>query len=138
MGLTADERIRGLMLGVQRIKLLIEPVLGGHPGVHGAATPLRRLGVHGEGAAESRNPKNRGPDHRVPVIARAITERLRYVLSFHPNPSSSTTTRSARPFHSRTRTVPGRKRAGRWPSGLSLLAPSGRRARRSRNALVSR
>src|SRR5207244_5568732 len=35
MGLTADVGLRGVMLGVERVEVLLEPVLGGHAGVRG-------------------------------------------------------------------------------------------------------
>jgi hypothetical protein len=37
MGLTADIGLRGIMLGIKRAEVLLEPMLGRHAGVDGAA-----------------------------------------------------------------------------------------------------
>jgi hypothetical protein len=47
MGLTADIGLRGIMLGVQRVKVLLKPMVGRDPGVDGAANRLGRHFLHG-------------------------------------------------------------------------------------------
>jgi hypothetical protein len=42
--------------------------------------------------AVPRKPKKRGPFHDVPVMARAMVERLGYVFSRHENPPGTTIT----------------------------------------------
>jgi hypothetical protein len=44
MGLAADIGFRGLVLGIEGIELLVEPVVGGDPGIDRAADPLRLAG----------------------------------------------------------------------------------------------
>jgi hypothetical protein len=60
----------GFALRIQRVERLLEPLIGGLARVDGAAD--RRL-AHGRAT----RPKKRGPDHLVPVIARAIAESER-------------------------------------------------------------
>jgi hypothetical protein len=62
----------GLPLGMERVELLLEPVLGGLPGVDGAADRL-----HQDRPPRLARPKKRGPDHAVPVIRRATAESER-------------------------------------------------------------
>jgi hypothetical protein len=54
-------------LGVERVEVLIEPFVGGFARVDGTADPWL---AHRH--ADLFIPKNRGPDHRAPVMARAI------------------------------------------------------------------
>ena len=75
MGLAADVGFRRLVLGVEGVELLVEPVLGRDPGIDGTADPLDGLGRHD--GFSLRRPKKRGPDQRVPVMAKAISVRLR-------------------------------------------------------------
>jgi hypothetical protein len=42
MGLAADIGLRGVMLGVERIEVLLKPVVGRYPGVDRAANRLDR------------------------------------------------------------------------------------------------
>ena len=67
MALTLDIGFTCLSLGVEGIEGLLQAFFGGFAGLDGAADPSG----HG-----FRNPKKRGPDHRVPVISRAILDRL--------------------------------------------------------------
>jgi hypothetical protein len=70
VALAEDVSFARLSLGIQGIERLLQPLLGRFAGIDGAANPSS----HG-----FRTPKNRGPDHRVPVISRAILDRLEYV-----------------------------------------------------------
>ena len=72
MGLALDVGLGGLALRVERIEILLQPMLGRDPGVDGAAQTLD-LPLHHE---TSRRPKKRGPFQRVPVMARATSDRL--------------------------------------------------------------
>src|SRR5712675_1295636 len=81
MGLALDVGGGGLVLRVQRVKLLVEPVLGRDPRIDRAADRLDRSSPHGRApvvdlSSLSRRPKKRGPFHLVPVIAKATLERL--------------------------------------------------------------
>ena len=78
MDLAADIGLRGIMLGVERVEVLLEPVVGRHPGVDGAADRLDRQPLHGCTCDSdlSFRPKNLGPDQWVPVIAKATLDRL--------------------------------------------------------------
>src|SRR5262249_8487165 len=81
--LAGDEGFTGLALCLQRIELLLEPLLGGFAGVNrtadGSAPPRRRwlrqwpASARNEPRARLVVPKNRGPDQCVPVIRSAIT-----------------------------------------------------------------
>ena len=81
MGLALDIGRGGIVLRVERVEFLIEPVLGGDPRVDRTADRLDPWRLHvGIRAVEppslSRRPKKRGPFHLVPVIAKATLERL--------------------------------------------------------------
>lgn len=74
--LTLDVCSRGLALGIERVELLLQIVVGRDPGVDGTPQPLalpalgrtsRSLGS----ATLVRRPKKRRPFQRVPVMARA-------------------------------------------------------------------
>ena len=98
MGLTLYIGRGSIVLGIQRVELLIEPMVGGDPGVDGAANRFDRRRLHDRASAASRSslslrPKKRGPFHLVPVIAKATLERLSYVWPFQANPSDITITR---------------------------------------------
>ena len=78
--LAGDERLAGLALGVQRVELLVEALLGGLPGVDRAAQLADRLALGTAAHAALRwlfSPKKTRPFQRVPVIARAIAESER-------------------------------------------------------------
>ena len=78
MALAVDVRSAGLALGVEAIEVQLQTLLG---------TDFRRVDCAADlaldlGSAHAplpvlRRPKNSGPDHWVPVIARATAERLR-------------------------------------------------------------
>ena len=74
-GLTLDIGGAGLVLGIEAVEVLLQPFLARLAGVDGAAL------VH---AARFRGfvPKKAGPDHCVPVIVRAISDRLFQSRSF--------------------------------------------------------
>ena len=92
MGLALDIGLGGLALRVERVEVLLEPVIGRHPRVDGAAQRLW-AGLGHPASFLSRRPKKRGPFQRVPVIARATWDRLLYVVPFQAKPSASTITR---------------------------------------------
>src|SRR6478735_11403152 len=104
MGLAFDIGAGSLILGIQRVELLVEAILGRDPGIdrapddlsgqrfsrpHGPSSPLSSLSLR---------PKKRGPFQRVPVMAMA--ERLSYCVPSHRKPSSTTIARWVMPFHS--------------------------------------
>src|SRR5258705_12075465 len=108
-----------VMLGIQRVELLVEPMVGGDPGIDRAADRLDRRSLHGRASIVDRSslslsPKNRGPFHLVPVIAKATLERLPYVWPFQANPSAITITRCDCRSHARTSTVPGESSVRFW------------------------
>jgi hypothetical protein len=92
----------GLALGIERIEFLIQSLVCRFARVYSAPKSL-----HAD-RADSTNPKNAGPDQRVPVISRAtsLSERHFRSFQFKPPPSSTVTTCNA-PFHSRTKRIPG-------------------------------
>ena len=51
VALAADERLAGLALGVQAVERLLQPLLGGLPGVDGAAAAVRRNAAPAQGRA---------------------------------------------------------------------------------------
>jgi hypothetical protein len=67
MALAQNVSFTGLPLGVQRVKGLFEALFRRFAGIDSAANS------RGHGFL---TPKKRGPDHRVPVISRAIFDRL--------------------------------------------------------------
>ena len=81
--LAGDEGLTSFALRLQRIELLLKPLLGGFAGVDrtadGSAPPRSHwLGqwlasARSEPRARLATPKNRGPDQCVPVIRSAIT-----------------------------------------------------------------
>ena len=76
--LALDVCLARLPLGVERVEGLLETLFGGLSGVDGAAN--RRFVPVLMGGPRFLSlcfrPKNSGPDQRVPVISRAISERL--------------------------------------------------------------
>ncbi|MEI2757102.1 MAG: hypothetical protein V9F46_11700 [Chitinophagaceae bacterium] len=71
--LAGDVGLAGLALGIERVELLLQPFLGGFPGVDGAA----QLADEGFGGAFPRwffSPKKTQPFQRVPVMARAMAD----------------------------------------------------------------
>src|SRR5258705_9161960 len=81
MGLAFDIGRGCLVLSVQRVELLVQPVLGGDTGIDSAADRFDRSGLHdrafmADRSSLSRRPKKRGPFHLVPVIAKATLDRL--------------------------------------------------------------
>src|ERR1700738_1644291 len=119
MGLALYVCRSSIILGVQRVELLVEPVIGRDPRIDRAADRLYGGSLHDRASIAgrsslSRRPKKRGPFHLVPVIAKATLERLSYVWPFQAKPSAITITRCDRRSHSRTRTVPGKSSAPFW------------------------
>src|ERR1700687_5944274 len=111
MGLTLDIGGGSIVLRVQRVELLVEPMLGRDPGIDRATDRPDRSSSHGRApivdrSSLSRRPKKRGPFHLVPVIAKATLERLSYVWPFQAKPPDITINRSERRSPSRTKTVP--------------------------------
>ena len=78
MGLTADIGLCRIILGIERVEVLIEAELGRDPGIDGAADRSSNGRRHDVASAEvlSRRPKNRGPFQLVPVMAKATLDRL--------------------------------------------------------------
>src|SRR5258708_36389655 len=101
-----------IVLRIERVEFLIEPMLGGYPGVNGAADRFDRRSLHDRASpTASRSslflrPKKRGPFQLVPVMAKATLERLSYVWPFQANPSAITITRCAWRSHPPTQTAP--------------------------------
>ncbi len=77
MALAVDVGSAGLALGVQAVEGQLEAFLAGLPGVDRTADLALDLGSAHFPPPVFRRPKNSGPDHWVPVIARATAERLR-------------------------------------------------------------
>jgi hypothetical protein len=66
------------MLGVQRVEVLLKPMVGRHAGVDGASNRFGSPGLHRRTSDDGLSrPKNLGPDQRVPVMVKATSERLR-------------------------------------------------------------
>ena len=67
-----------VMLGVERVEVLLKPMLGRYASVNGAADRLGRPALHGRASdcSLSRRPKNLGPFQREPVMAKATLDRL--------------------------------------------------------------
>ena len=85
VALADDIGLASLALGVERVELLLEPLVGGFARVDGAAEC--RAGLWTDQASACRSsarsterrsalfkPKKRGPDHRAPVISRATAD----------------------------------------------------------------
>src|SRR5712672_3605173 len=110
MGLALDVGGGCLVLGVQRVELLVEPMLGRDPRIDRTADRFDGGSLHGrvsiaDRSSLSRRPKKRGPFHLVPVIAKATLDRLSKVWQFQANPFAITITRCDCRSHSRTSTV---------------------------------
>ncbi len=69
MLLAGDIGLAGLALRIERVEVLIQPLFGALAGIDGAADPTHH-----------RTPKKRGPDHRAPVMCRAMADKDRQVL----------------------------------------------------------
>ena len=78
MRLAANIGLRGIILGIERVEVLFEPLVIRHPAIYGAANAFCGAGRHCEGpfTGLSRSPKNLGPFQRVPVMTQAIRDRL--------------------------------------------------------------
>ncbi len=77
MALAVDVGRAGLALGVEAVEGQLQALLAGLPRVDRAADLALDLGPAHPPLPVLRRPKNSGPDHWVPVIARATAERLR-------------------------------------------------------------
>jgi hypothetical protein len=77
MGLAPDIGLRGIILGVERVKVLLQPLVGRDAGIDRAVHRFCGSSLHAEApfSGLSRSPKNRGPFQRVPVIAKATCDR---------------------------------------------------------------
>src|SRR5258707_15101421 len=83
MGLAFDIGGGSIVLRIQRVELLVEPVLSRAPRIDGAAARSDGWSLHDRASivdrsSLSRKPKKRGPFHLVPVMAKATLERLSY------------------------------------------------------------
>jgi hypothetical protein len=80
MGLAVNISAGGIVLSIERVEVLLQPLVGRNAGINGTANHLIVLGIHGPTSDldldRSRKPKNRGPFQRVPVIANATFDRL--------------------------------------------------------------
>src|SRR5712672_3374930 len=81
MSLTLDIGGGSIVLRVQRVELLVEPMLGRDPRIDRTADRSDGWSLHGRASVVdrsslSRRPKKRGPFHLVPVMAKATLERL--------------------------------------------------------------
>src|SRR5882724_5959905 len=81
MPLTRNKCLACLALCIERVEGLFQTLFGRLPRVDGATHHSFSIQTHWASCdlafADSRLiPKNSGPDHRVPVIRRAISERL--------------------------------------------------------------
>ena len=77
MALAVDVGSAGLALGVEAVEGQLQAFLGAFPAIDRAADLGLDLGSAHPPLPVLRRPKNSGPDHWVPVIARATAERLR-------------------------------------------------------------
>ena len=80
--LAGDVGLAGLALGVQRVELLLQPLLGGLAGVDRAAE-LAGDRLRHAALPWRLMPKKTKPFQRVPVIARAMAESERYGRPCH-------------------------------------------------------
>jgi hypothetical protein len=71
--LASDIGLRGIILGIERVKVLLKLLVGRDTGIDRAANCF-----HAEPpfSGLSRRPKNLGPFQRVPVMANATCDRL--------------------------------------------------------------
>ena len=77
MRLASDIGLGRIILGVERVELLIQAGIGRDPGVDRATSCLLCTRRHSLfPGCLSRRPKKRGPFHLVPVIAKSTFERL--------------------------------------------------------------
>ena len=77
VALAVDVSRAGLALGVEAVEALLQTLLGAFPAIDRAADLALYLGPAHAALPVLRRPKNSGPDHWVPVIARATADRLR-------------------------------------------------------------
>ena len=77
MALAVDVGRAGLALGIEAVEGQLQTLLAGLPALDRAADLALDLGPAHAPPPVLRRPKNSGPDHCVPVIARATAERLR-------------------------------------------------------------
>jgi hypothetical protein len=75
--LAGDIGLAGFALRVQRVELLLEPLLGRSPGIDSAAEFAGDRGLRHAGLPCRLMPKKTNPFQRVPVIARAMAESER-------------------------------------------------------------
>src|SRR6202023_3932161 len=94
--------------GMKRVEGLLQTFFREFAGIDGTADPGRRGDQALSHLAGFRVPKKSGPDQRVPVISRAIFERLRYCLPRYPKPASLTLTSWTSPPQCRISRVPER------------------------------
>jgi hypothetical protein len=77
MGLTADIGLRGVILGAQRVEVLLKPMVGRHASIDRATNRLDGSALHGRTSDDDlSSPKNLGLDQWVPVMAKATLDRL--------------------------------------------------------------
>ena len=69
MFLAGNIGLTGLPLRMERVEILLKTIFGTLAGIDGAADPLHHC-----------TPKKRGPDHRAPVMCRAMADKDRQVF----------------------------------------------------------
>src|SRR5882762_6207496 len=134
VALALDIGFASLALGMQRIELLFQSLLGGFSGVDGTAPspPAARSRLAHVCTAALPRPKKRGPDQCAPVILCAIWVREWWRSPSYSKPSSSTMTVCVFPPHSRSSRVPGlSNRAGaNAPAPFASTSAASARSRR--------
>jgi hypothetical protein len=90
--LAQDVGFARFALRIERVERLLQTLFRRLPSVDGAADPRRNRDRVFSHLAVFRVPKKSGPDQRVPVILRAILERLAYCLPQYSNAASVTLT----------------------------------------------
>ena len=115
--LAGDVGMTGIALSVDRVVFLVQSFIGGFARVDRTAHAALQDFAHRPplflvvglllALDGGLSPKNSGPDQRMPVISRAIIERLGYMRPWKSYwPSAVAITRYSTPLYSRTSTVP--------------------------------
>ena len=78
MRLASDIGLRGIILGVERVEVLLQSLVGRNAGINRTANEFCWSGPNTVDPFDglSRRPKNFGPFQRVPVMAKATFDRL--------------------------------------------------------------
>ena len=78
MRLAPDIGLRGVILGIERVEVLLKPLVSRDAGINRTTDGFRGSGLHTGDPFDglSRKPKNLGPFQRVPVMAKATFDKL--------------------------------------------------------------